>query len=343
MTRVPVLLAVLATCALWIARATPDTAGSPTEPGTLSPPSVTAPAEAREVARMEDLADAALHGGRWYLLDARRRRVHLVDDEAERSFPVGTAEGGRPQVLVAHHDTLVVLERTGGTVHLYDAEGARLARRRLSIPGCGGLGFFDAVSTPRGLVVLAVCPGRRLNTRAFAVLEAHGGVPRILAATAARPAPDLPVDPLFTPVLAEHPDGIVFGSAQDPCLAVIDFGGVAVDSVCHRWMERFPLPPEEAAALSRARIAATALGARLATTERLPPFDRIFAVGPGWYAYRAPTPEGGPARRLIQPRRHRTDDVPLPPARRVFGGPGEALLAWVDAGTVRITRHALAR
>ena len=135
--------------------------------------------------------------------------------------------------------------------------------------------------------------------------------------------------------------GIAFGNARDDCLAVVDIAGARADSICHRDLDRLPTPDQERAAVARARIAARALGARLAPAMRLPPFDRAWSTGSGGYLYRAPTPEGVRTRRLVTHDAQVLPGPSTPPAQRVFVARGEALFGWLSGEEVRLARYRL--
>ena len=268
----------------------------------------------------------------------------VAGDEAAVRFEVGgsdPASVGRGQVLLVHFDTVAVFERRGGAVHLHSPEGHYLGRRGLVVPGCSTPRIFEAVSTHAGIVVLSLCRGKRLNTRAFAVVEGPDTVGRVLASWAARPRPDAAIDPYFAPVLAGFGDRIVFGSGGDDCLAQSDLTGLPLDSLCPKGLPWMPLPDEARTDLSRARTAARALGARLADRTHLPRFDRIYGVGPDRYAYRAPSLESSRGRRLLVTGADGSIATTLPASNRAFAAPGEALLARLHPSGVHLARYPL--
>lgn len=345
MKAVSVLLVGLFVLALGLTRGEVVRGGPDEEPDIRSRGTPPAPPEAIAYPGIRSVVDAVRRDDSWYVLDASRSRVHrLRAGEPVESFAVGAggSEGAvRPQVVLAHADTLVVIERRGGRVYLHAPDGTFLGHRRLSIPGCPNPGIFDAVSRPQGIVTLATCPGRRLNTRAFATLETVAGGSHILLATASRPRPDAEVDPYFTPVLVAHPEGIAFGNARSECLAVVDMEGALVDSLCHTGLERLATPEREQAAVARARIAARALGARLGPTETLPPFDRAWPARSGGYVYRAPTRAGPHTRALVSADGRALPDRAVPPASRVFAAPDEVLYGWLSGEEVRLARYRL--
>ena len=243
---------------------------------------------------------------------------------------------------IKSQQSLAVLERRGGTLHLHDPEGGYLGRRRLPVPGCPTPRIFDAVSTPRGIVVLALCRGKRLNTRAFAVLEEEAGAGgRVLGSWAARPRPEAAVDPYFAPVIAASSRGVVFGNGNDACLAQSDLTGLPLDSLCPQGLPRLPLPDDARTNLERAHLAARALGARLSDPTHLPRFDRIHLVARDRYAYRTPSPRSPRGRRLLIPGQNGSAATLLPVSNRAFAAPGEALLAWLHQGEVRLARYPL--
>ena len=350
MRRVPVFLsgAIVVVALGWILRPVPGGAPRRAGPGTLAATVVAPaiPAEAVSYADVLDIADADVLGDRWFLLDRRASRVHVLGPEPGSlvSFGrsgIGPGELTRPGALVLHGDTVVVVERLGGVLHRFNTAGRHLGDRRFEVGGCRVPVVSDAVSTPAGLVFLVTCPGVRLNTRAFAALERPGYDARVLASTAARPSPFEGIDPHFTPVLATHRDGIVFGAAGDECLSVMTLSGARSGVYCAGWLERLPLPEGDHEQLARLRVRMAAFGAHLKATDALPPFDGLFPVGPAAYAFRTPTRLGGASRQLHFAPTGPDRGARLPVARYAFAGRGTALLGWESAGGIRIARYDL--
>ena len=304
------------------------------------------PTEATEYRGILDVTDADARDDVWFVLDGRASRVHVLGRETGVTTSFGRGGSGegelaRPSALVLHADTVVVVERLGGLVHLFDTSGRHLADRSFQLAECRIPVVSDAVSTPDGLVFLVTCPGARLNTKAFAALEVTGANARVLASTASRPTPRDRIDPFFAPVLASHRDGIAFGAAGDACLSVVDLSGVTVGEECATWLERLPLPAAERAQLARLRVRLATLAARLESADALPPFDALFRVGASKYAYRAPTRLGGASRQLRIEPGSLAGGTRLPVARFAFSSPGTALLAWEGVDGLRIARYDL--
>ena len=323
-----------------------QTQGAGTTAGTSAPLEI--PAEAARYEDILDITDADARDGVWVVLDRKASRVHVLDPAgpAVTSFGrrgSGPGELSRPSTLVLHGDTVVVVEQLGGVVHLFDGSGRHIVDRHLQVPGCRTPMIFDAVSNAEGLMFLVTCPGIRLNTKAFAALETAGANARILASTAARRTPRDRVDPLFTPVLASHPDGIVFGAAGDACLSVVDLSGASIGEECTAWLERLPLPPGDQAQMTRMRTRLATLAARVESPETLPPFDALFSLGDSGYAFRVPTRHGAASRRLTVEAGSPVADVRLPVAHFVFAAEGAALLGWESTDGIRIARYDLRR
>jgi hypothetical protein len=304
------------------------------------------PVEAFEYDGIMDITDAEAGDDVWFILDRRAFRVHVLgpgDHDVTTFGRGGSGEGQltRPSALVLHGDTVVVVEQLGGVVHLFDESGRHIADRRFQVPGCRTPVVSDAVSTAEGLTFLVTCPGVRLNTKAFAALENAGADASILASTAARRTPRDRIDPFFTPVLASHRDGILFGATGDACLSVVDLSGVSIGKECTAWLERLPVPAMEQTRLTRVQNRLATLAARMESPETLPPFDALFPLGVSSYAFRVPTRHGGGSRQLAVEPGNTVAVAHLPVAHFVFSAPGTALLGWEGAEGIRIARYDL--
>ncbi len=351
-----VLVAVAATllASLWLVRGTRRGAsGDAAGEALLGVPAdgsvvVPAPPEAMLHPEVLDVSDAVRAGRIWFILDRRQGQVHRLNPDGHLlgSFSrkgEGPGELRLPEALAIHGDTLVVLERHGGRLHLFGFDGELVGERTLEGgERCPGPGSVGLASTPAGLLVLVACMdlSRALEARVY--LETADGTVRRLATSAPNHGRDGSLSPLFLPVLAARPGGFVFGLAAGDCLGTFDLQGHGTGSVCHHGIERMPLPQGLQSELSRMRTRAEAAGLRVAGASHLPPFDRVFAGPGGDLLYRSPTPPDGQARSLVRQASGGGERlVGVPPAATVFAAGDQALAAWDDLGGSRILIYAL--
>lgn len=288
------------------------------------------------------VADAEARGDEWYLLDTRRKRVHRLLASLDSLPGFGRAGSGpgelrSPTSLGLLGDTVVVAERTGGVVHLYDLTGNHRSDRRIEGAACPGPGIVDLAPSSAGLLVLVVCFDDSLALEARVVLATAEDGSRILASRTNGSGAGR-MDPYFLPVMSPHPRGFVFGLANDACLESFDLQGTELGPVCHRWIQRFPIPEGEQAKLDRTMTRARQLGMDLEEPDVLPPFDGLFSAPGPRLIYRATTTDGSQARRLVQ-RGESGEEVvlPFPTARYYFVDGTRALAGWEDLEGTRIT------
>ncbi len=331
-----VILSLLAMA--WSANRPRSVGPIPTAPGTHPPETPRPPADALPLPGIRSIVDAAAFGDRWLLLDPIAGRIHVVGPRRGRIESLGRSSAGalrRAALLAVRGDTIVVGARFGGAIHRLDGRGRMLGRHRLTVGECRTPRIVDGVSRPEGMVFLVVCPGRGLDVEAYAVLERSPGNASVLASTGARPDPASPVDPLFTPVLAVHPRGIVFGSAGAGCLNVIAPDGARVDRLCRPPIESAPLPPDVRTELDRAAPLARALGSRLSRPDSLPSFDDLaLGLGSTGWVWRTPERADG-SRRVVAAGNDRLRSLGHAPI--AFLSPGSALLAWPFRGRIFLT------
>src|SRR5690606_2666088 len=129
----------------------------------------------------------------------------------------------------------------------------------------------------------------------------------------------------------------LFGLASQPCLELYDLHGARIGPLCHDWIQRFPVPADEQAHLNRLMARAQQAGMRLEKPVSLPPFDGVFVANRGRVIYRATTPAGAEARRLVERGAAGEEaSLPMPAARYYFVHGGTALAGWADPEGTRI-------
>lgn len=293
------------------------------------------------------ITDADSDGAAWYVLDASGHQIHrLGPDGRIATFGrrgQGPGELNQPSALTMHHDTVVVLE---GTTQwkLYGLDGTHLADRSVkSFWVCTPMALVDVVSTPRGLLFLAVCPMGAYQ-QAHVILERHDGSLSHLQMIQAGSQRGREMDATFYPVLATHPSGFVFGSAGDNCFQLYDLRGRVVgDDICHEWMDaRQPPADWERTQLRIARRMRRA-GIRIDWGE-LPKFEAVAATKSGALLYRtgAPGTEEG-LRVLTRTEAGEQFELAIPHGQHLFMAGRRFIVAWDDplgarilAGTVEL-------
>lgn len=286
------------------------------------------------------IGGAVYKGGIWYLLDSRSSRVHRVNAEGRLLGSFGEAGHGPgefqwPEALAIHGDTLVVAERLGGVLRLFDLDGSHIGDRVVRGADCAGPGTAGLASSPSGLVLQVVClvDGARLEARLF---PEDPELRRRMAqwTFGASRAPE--EDPYLLPVITSHSQGILVGLAGDECLHVVGHDGEHKRSECHDWIRRWPLPEGERANLQDLRARASAVGRRLAIPDELPPFDAVFRSGEV-LVYRAMVAGSAELRRLVVQTDSGNEEVlSVPEAPFLFVSDGRALSAWEDMEGTRI-------
>ncbi len=293
--------------------------------------------------------DADFRAGQWFVLDRRQDRVHRFDAGGRSIGSFGRSGSGpgefrAPEALAVHGDTLVVAE-LNGQVHWFDPKGGYIESRRVRVNGCPAFGLFDVESSPAGVLYLGVCPlagtqGARVLQEARVLLEMPPGSFRTLAVYRYEQGGGRALSFSFQPVLSPHPRGFVFGSAGEDCLQLFNLQGLLLDSLCHRWIEKLPLPEnwretreEMEQHAKRAGLGVEALDAQL-------PFYDIFVTENGRLVYVSPAPEGDGMRRLLvrEDVASAVRAVELEVAAAPFVAVGEStvLAAWEDLEGMRI-------
>lgn len=290
-------------------------------------------------------ADAVFHDGNWFVLDARAGQVHRLDSDMTLLGSFGRRGSGPgefgalPTAITAHGDSIVVTERTGYQVHLYSPEGAVLATRLVRLDACFLAEIHDIASSPLGLLLLVKCRDDGMRTETRVVLEARDGFNRTVAAQL--PQADGPVvfDVITPPILSLHPEGFVFGSAQDACLAVYGLDGEALESVCHDWLAPVATPREFTRRMRSTLSARTDI--RWTLPEQFFPIVEVFVTRDGRWIYRVLASDQPESYQLIAPGRLDSIRLPVPRARYAFVHEGTALLGWDDLEGTRLTTYAL--
>ena len=281
--------------------------------------------------------DAARAGDHWFVLDLGANQVHQFDLSGELVASFAGRGGGPgelaiPRSIAGRGDTVAVLD--GSSIELFSASGNFIVSRPVLVPGCEGslINMESLVGLPAGLAVKAQCVrGRQSST--LVVRETETGLWRILASSEATDLGSAAIAGALS-VLVHHPDGFVFGSANDACLTVYSVDGVPLREVCHDRLPRHPLPDHALAKIESIEAKAGALGLDLDTPSTLPPFYRVFGREQGLlYQTIDSTSED-----LDSPYYHlvRQDEagnqvpLPVPPAKGFFIS-GTSVLAHWDA------------
>ena len=289
--------------------------------------------------------DAVFHDGDWFVLDARAAQVHRIDSAGTLLGSFGRRGrgpgefGALPAAIAAHGDSIVVTERTSSQVHLYSPEGAVLATRLVRLDACLLAEIHDLASSPLGLLLLVRCRNDGMRTETRVVLEAVDGFNRTVAARLPQPDGPVVLDALTPPILSLHPEGFVFGSAQDTCLGVYRLDGEAIESVCHDWLAPVATPREFIREMRSTLAARTNI--RWTLPEQFYPIMEVFVTRNGRWIYRVLASDQPESYELIAPGRHDSFRLPVPRATYAFVHEGTALLGWDDLEGVRFTTYAL--
>ena len=289
--------------------------------------------------------DAVFHEGDWFVLDAGAAQVHRLDSAGTLLGSFGRRGrgpgefGALPTAIAAHGDSIVVTERTGNQVHLYSREGAVLGTRLVRFDACLLAEIHDIASSPLGLLLLVKCRNDGIRTETRVILEARDGFNRTLAGRLPRPDGPVVLDALTPPILSLHPEGFVFGSAQDACLGVYRLDGEAIESVCHDWLAPVTTPREFIRRMRSTLSARTDI--RWTLPEQFYPIVEVFVTRNGRWIYRVLASNEPESYELMAPGRQDSIRLPVPRARYAFVHEGTALLGWDDLEGVRLTTYAL--
>lgn len=303
---------------------------------------IEAPSGATLIREVFSVSDATARDGVWYVLDRLGDQVHRVDPAAGLLGSFGRKGGGpgefgTPRAIVAHGDSIVVLD--GRNLRFFDTDGVHIADRTVELePHCN---LNDAVSLPRGLALLVRCSESTTVTY-HAVLETpDGSMVWVVSSTRDRG------DPITgTVVLGLHPQGFLFGRPYDTCLNLFSSGGTPLGDVCHDWIERLPVPPmpdDIADELASMRRQGRRLGASMTLPEHMPSFTRLSMMGGDQIAYHAPVPGTDRGERLVtQSSTGGQAIVPVPPALVLYVAGNSVLAAWDDLEGMRFLFHVMA-
>ena len=324
----------------------PDNLSVPTL-GSTRPRLTEPPPEAGLFPMVASVDDAELHHGVWYVLDRDNHRVHRFDQQGTLlgSFAGkgdGPGEVRGPRAVTAHADTIVVASRD--RLQLYLLDGTIVARRRVESPSnCGGAILGDIASSPFGLLLLFNCD-LRSEVEARVLLETDEATYTPLVARPSQRRGRSPrLDPLRgMTVLAEHPDGFVFGHPGDDCLALYDLGGHELEQVCHERVDRIAAPAIAETDLEELRGRSRVAGIALDMPEHLPPFTKVFVGAHNELLYRVPTPEDLDVFRLVG--RDGSEVSPEIPAAPILFASGSSVLAgWHELDGARIAIYETSR
>lgn len=270
----------------------------PAESGTaLAMEPVGAPPDASLFPTVISVTDAAVHDGIWFVLDLRGRQVHRISptEGLLGSFGregTGPGEFRRPVAIVAHGDSIVVLD--SGFARLYSVRGDHFRDRRIGFAresGCRGLqgAVEDVVSLRAGLLFAVRCLNQDRSITIHAAIEMGNGRVRAIAHRDAEPGMITLAD--MAPILAVHSDGFLFGSAFDSCLKLIDPSGLHLDTICHDGLEPLPLPDQfSRERFAQIRAAALEAGVRLRIPDEVPPVVGVSVANGDQFVYRVLLP-----------------------------------------------------
>lgn len=314
--------------------------------GVARSPSVPAPEGVPLVAEVWSVTDAVWDAGSWFILDRSAGQIHRIDARGSRLYSfgrdgLGPGEFRNPQALVVRGDSVIVADRSG-LLHVYGRDGDHIADRPVDLRDCTGSGVEDLVATARALVVVAVClkPDLALEARLLAV--GSDGDWRVISRSSPSHNGDRRVNPYWAPVLTSFGPALAFGLVAEDCLEVLDFNGLAERRVCHDNLQRLPVSRADARSLRDLARQGQSTGFRVEIPSALPPFDAVFDGGDGTLLYRAPSPAGADAKRLVRLGNDGQEVVlALPPAPYVFVSGRQALLAWDAAEGSRLQFQAL--
>ncbi len=307
-----------------------------------------APPEGRLFPEVLSVHDAVLHDGVWFVVDMRELRIHRIAADGTHLGSFGGRGEGPGELrrnagpIAMLGDSVVVRDQWG--LHLYDFEGTPVADWRVEDDYCFAPSGVSMDSSPRGLLLVVHCrEGSGVEPR-----------PRVVVAEGRGPARSLVTDTADVneqrwdrgaPRMAAHPRGFVFGYTGDECLGLFDLEGTPLERICHDWMDRVPVPEEDADQYMRDVAArARSMGIRVHRPEFYPPFVDFFVAGEGELVYVARVSQESPGRgvRLLTRGRSGGQTVfPIPEGANLFGSGGSVLAAWEELEGMRIQFYTL--
>jgi hypothetical protein len=292
------------------------------------------------------VTDAAPWGEEWVILDGRSSRWHRVDASGRLVLTAarngrGPGELDRPSALAVVGDTVVVAERTLGTVELFLVDGTPLGRRRLPADGCPAGWVRSLAALSAGLYMMRECldgvaGGTLLRVeRVDWAGEGEEGTGVLLASRAGLDLTGAdPVRP-GRPLLAGGGGLLLFGDAREGCVRVLVGGGGGAEEFCHPEPPLIPLPEEEQAAAAVTQRAMAGAGVRMVIPAHRVPFDDLYILDGSRVVFR--TVLEGERRRfdLVGPEGWRT--LPVGEATPISHvGPRSMLLAAEEFDGTRI-------
>lgn len=303
------------------------------DPGVARSPAVSTPQGVPLLAEVWSVTDAAWKADSWFILDRRAGQVHRIDARGLRLYSfgregLGPGEFRDPKALVVRGDSVIVAERSG-VLRVYGLEGDHIADRPVDLRDCTGSGVEDLLATASALVLVAVCLKPDLALEARLLAAGNDGDWRVISRSSPSHNGDRRVNPYWAPVLTSFGPALAFGLASEDCLEILDLAGLAERRVCHDNLHRLSVSREDARSLRDLARQGQSTGFRVEIPSTLPPFDAVFDGGDGKLLYRAPSPAGTDAKRLVRLGDDGQEEVlDLPPAPYVFVSGRQALLAW---------------
>jgi len=250
------------------------------------------PAEAALHPELLSVTDAQESERGWIVLDGRASRWHLVGKGGALERSVGRSGDGpgemqNPVALALLGDTILVGERTRGTVERFHLDGHVIDRIAPGAPGCPVAVLRQMAVTGDGLHLLRECIDARTGGSTLQVHRVgRGGTSSVLAVrswldmTGAQPLR------LGAPVLVGGGPLLLFGDAQSGCLVVLSPPERKDERVCHPRPPRIPLAVEDRVRLEAARQRLSLRGLTLELPRFVPPFDGVFLPRPGEVVFR---------------------------------------------------------
>lgn len=235
------------------------------------------------------VTDAVPWGDQWVILDGRSSRWHRVDVTGRRVLSAGgrgrgPGEMDRPAAVAVVGDTVLVAERTLGTLESFLVDGTPLGRRRIVGGGCVAGWVRRMVVVDDVLYLLRECMDGGTGGSGLRVDRldpAADGETVVGTPVASRgrldPGGTVPLRP-GRPVLAGGEGLLLFGDARDGCLEVIVGAAGGKQEVCHPDPPRVPLPEDERAAALSAQRTLAGLGVRVEAPPYRVPFDEAFVL-----------------------------------------------------------------
>ena len=225
---------------------------------------------------IESVEDAVFNGRKWYVVDRKGNRIHILDSLGTRVSGFGREGGGpgefrRPLHIAAADDRVYVSELTIPDVSVFDTTGVFIKRLNSERP-CGPSGIVAMNALGSELIVLRQClEATRVRYQIEHSVGDHLVVWNLLADTAGLSQAGLPL--LTFPLFAADSNRVVLSVGAEQCLEVVRRAdGVRERSRCLSDIPRVVIPPDERAGL------VARFGKRMEVPDSLPRARRILLL-----------------------------------------------------------------